>query len=79
MRTTVTLAADVAAAVEELRRDRGSGISEVLNELLRKGLQADRQRRQPFRQRTSDMGTPRLPLDDVAGLLDILEGDDRRA
>ncbi len=79
MRTTVTLAADVAAAVEELRRDRGSGISEVLNELLREGLQAHRQRRKPFRQRTSDMGTPRLPLDDVAGLLDILEGDDRRA
>lgn len=75
----MTLAADVAAAVEQLRRTRGSGVSEVVNELLRKGLRTDRQRRQPFRQRTSDMGTPRLPLDDVAGLLDILEGDDRRS
>lgn len=77
MRTTITLAADVAAAVERLRRSRGSGISEVVNELLRKGL-AGGQPQQSFEQRTSDMGLPRLPLDDVSGLLDVLEGADRR-
>lgn len=78
MRTTVTLAADVAAAVEELRRQRGSGISEVVNELLRRGLSTGAPA-PPFRQRTSDMGAPRLGLDDVSGLLDALEGDGRRS
>ncbi len=78
MRTTVTLAPDVAAAVQELRRRRGGGISEVVNELVRRGL-ADRERGGPFRQRSSAMGLPARSLDDVAGLLDALEGDDRRS
>ncbi len=78
MRTTITLAEDVAAAVEHLRRRRGSGISEVVNDLLRQGLARDQPRPQ-FEQRGSDMGVPRLELDDVSGLLDALEGDDRRS
>jgi hypothetical protein len=78
VRTTVTLAPDVAAAVEERRRRRGVGISEVINELVRRGLSAP-DAGERFRQRTSDMGPPRMTLDDVAGLLDMLEGDDRRS
>lgn len=38
MRTTVTLADDVASAVEQLRRTDGIGISEALNRLVREGL-----------------------------------------
>ena len=76
MRTTITLAEDVAAAVEERRRG-GQGISEVVIDLLRRGLAQDRPQA-PFRQESSDMGAPRLALDDVAGLLDALQGDDRR-
>lgn len=78
MRTTITLADDVAAAIEQLRSERGVGISEVVNDVLRQGL-ARSKRREAFRQRTSDLGPPRLGLDDVAGLLDALEGDDRRS
>lgn len=78
MRTTITLAEDVAAAVEQVRRRRGSGISEVVNDLLRRGLARD-EPATPFRQRASDMGVPRVDLDDVAGLLDALDGDDRRS
>ncbi len=78
MRTTITLAEDVAAAVEQVRRRRGSGISEVVNDLLRQGL-AHEQPPVRFQQRVSDMGAPRLDLDDVSGLLDALEGDDRRS
>lgn len=78
MRTTVTLAKDVAAAVEQLRVRRGSGISEVVNDLLRQGL-SHQQPPAPFEQRVSDMGAPTVDLDDVAGLLDALEGDDRRS
>lgn len=78
MRTTITLAQDVAAAVEQVRLRRGTGISEVVNDLLRRGLAQD-QPAARFRQRVSDMGAPRLDVDDVAGLLDALEGDDRRS
>ncbi len=38
MRTTITLAADVAAAVEGLRRSEGIGVSEAVNRLVRDGL-----------------------------------------
>jgi hypothetical protein len=78
MRTTITLAKDVAAAVEHARARRGVGISEVVNDLLRRGL-AQETAAAAFTQQVSDMGAPRLDLDDVAGLLDALEGDDRRS
>ena len=38
MRTTVTLDDDVAAAVDLVRRERGVGLSEALNELVRRGM-----------------------------------------
>jgi hypothetical protein len=78
MRTTITLAPDVEAAVQELRRRRGGGVSEVVNELVRR-QRAARAASAPFRQRSSAMGLPQRSLDDVAGLLDTLEGDDRRS
>lgn len=78
MRTTVTLDDDVAAAVRDLRRTRGMGPSEALNELARRGLAVRDDEVPPFVQRTSDLGRARLPLDDIAGLLDALEGPARR-
>ena len=77
MRTTITLAEDVAKAVEQVRRQQGAGISEVVNDLVRRGLR-EREARPRFVQATSDMGLPRYPMDDIGGLLDILEGPDRR-
>jgi len=77
MRTTVTLAADVAAAVEQFKRERGTGVSEAVNELVRRGLSRQSAPAR-FRQRTSDMGLPAVPLDDVAGLLDALDGPSSR-
>jgi hypothetical protein len=72
VRTTVTLASDVAAAVERLRKEKGAGVSDVVNELVRRGLTAPEPPR-PFTQSVSDMGEASLPLDDVAGLLDELD------
>lgn len=74
MRTTVTLDEDFAAAVREARR-RGIGVSEALNELARRGLAGGHADPEPFTQDTSSMGAPRVPLDDVAGALALLEGD----
>jgi len=73
VRTTVTLADDVAAAVEQLRRERGQGVSAAVNELVRRGL-SNSPRPKRFRQTSSKLGLPALPLDDVAGLLDVLDG-----
>lgn len=78
MRTTVTLADDVATAVERVRRERGVGVSEAVNDLVRAGLAAQPGKATAFRQATSRMGPPLIPLDDVQGALDALEGDSRR-
>lgn len=72
MRTTVALDEDVAAAVEQIRRERSAGLSEVVNELIRAGLTAKRPR-QPFRQRTASMGL-RIDVSNVAEALDLLDG-----
>ncbi len=77
MRTTITFASDVAAAVERLQRERGRGVSDAVNELIRRGL-ANPGSKPPFRQATSAMGEPLLPLDDVAGLLEVLDGPGSR-
>lgn len=73
MRTTVNLADDVAAAVEKLRRERGIGLSDAVNDLVRSGLTAAPQRR-PFRQRTHDLGSDRIDVSNVAELIETLDG-----
>lgn len=40
MRTTLTLDPDVAAALERRRRERGTGLKQEVNDLLRAGLVA---------------------------------------
>ena len=75
MRTTVTLAPDVAAAVERVRRERGVGVSDAVNDLVRAGLAAGSGTPAAFSQTSTRMGAPRIPLDDVRGALDALEGD----
>lgn len=72
MRTTVTLADDVAAAVERLRRERGIGPSEAINQLVRDGLAAGSERA-VFRQRTHRLGL-RVDVRDVAEAVETLDG-----
>ncbi len=72
MRTTVTLADDVAAGVERLRRERSLGLSEAVNELIRSGLVA-RGRQKGFRQKTHDMRA-RIDLSNVAEVIETLDG-----
>jgi hypothetical protein len=74
MRTTLTLADDVAAAVERLRRERAIGMSEAVNQLIRAGLLASQtEARAPFRQKSYDMGV-HINVDDVAEALETLAG-----
>ncbi|HEX8065672.1 MAG TPA: hypothetical protein VF520_04005 [Thermoleophilaceae bacterium] len=72
MRTTITLAEDVAAAVERLRRERSLGLSEAVNELIRGGLVAKR-KRSGFKQKTHDMGRG-IDYANVAEAIETLDG-----
>lgn len=72
MRTTITLARDVAAAVRRLRRERGYGVSEAVNRLARAGLAA-RRPGAPFRQRAARIGL-RVDVTNVAEALEVLDG-----
>jgi hypothetical protein len=73
MRTTVTLADDVAAAVERVRRERSIGLSEAVNELVRAGLVAQGKPPTPFLQKAHDLG-PGIDFDNIADTLETLDG-----
>jgi hypothetical protein len=76
MRTTVTLDPDTSAAIEHLRRERGIGLSEAVNELVRAGIKV-RPPSARFRQRTAKLGL-RVDVRNVADALELLEGVDHR-
>lgn len=56
VRTTVTLDPDVAKMLDGLQRERGQGLSEVLNDAVRAGLGPRQAERPRFVQRTSHIG-----------------------
>lgn len=76
MRTTVELDDDTSQAVQQLRRERGRGVSEAVNELIRRGLLAQ-PRPHRFEARTRSLGI-RIDVSNVADALDLLEGADTR-
>ena len=68
MRTTVTLEADVAAAVEQARREGDIGVSQAINRLLRAGLTL-REQPAPYVHEIHELG---LKVD-VANIGEVLE------
>ncbi|GAB2459268.1 hypothetical protein GCM10027062_43890 [Nocardioides hungaricus] len=77
MRTTIRLDDDVVAAAERLRRERGIGLGEAVNELARAGLARNGGRRTPFLQRTADLGAG-IDVTNVAEALELLDEWDAR-
>jgi hypothetical protein len=76
MRTTIEFDPDTAKAVEALRRDEGLGVSEAVNELIRRGLL----RREPtpaFVQRTRPLGM-RVDVSNIGEAIETLEGPEAR-
>jgi Arc/MetJ family transcription regulator len=71
VRTTVELDDDTARAVQALRRERDIGVSEAVNELIRRAL-LPRGPVPKFRQRTKALGL-QLDVSNVAEALEILE------
>jgi hypothetical protein len=76
MRTTVEFEEDTAAAIDQLRREQGMGVSEAVNELIRRGLLP---RRDPvqFVQKTHRLGL-KIDISNVAEALEVLEGPEAR-
>jgi hypothetical protein len=79
MRTTLTIDDDVAVMLEQLRRDRGIRLKDLINEALRRGLlemSVPTKRRKPYRTPSVDLGQPRIPnIDNIAEVLAIIEGE----
>lgn len=74
MRTTLKLDDDVAAAVEDLRRAEGIGMSEAVNRLVRKGL-ISREASAPYRHTPSDMGPFKVDISDIGAVIELLDQD----
>ena len=82
MRTTLTLDDDVAARIRAEARRSGKPFKTVVNEYLRAGLAQRRaiQDLHTFRIESRNMGgpLPGLSYDNIAALLDDIEGPGRR-
>lgn len=77
-RTTLTLEDDVMSAIQGEVRRSGRTFKDVVNDALRRGLERP-SGRIPFVVTPHDLRTrPGFDLDDIEGLLDQLDGPDRR-
>jgi len=76
VRTTLTLDEDVAKLLAREVRQSGKSFKEVVNHFLRKGLMASKESsRKPFVVTPRKLGLPPgLSYDNVAELLELLEG-----
>lgn len=71
MRTTLTLDADVAAAVERLRREEGLGLSAAVNQLLRRALAAPGGPAR-YEHQSRPLGL-KIDVADIGAVLDLLD------
>ena len=76
MRTTVEFDPDNEKAIEQLRREHGLGVSEAVNELIRRGLSAPAPTRR-FEPIHRELGLT-IDVSNVADALDLLEGPEAR-
>lgn len=79
MRTTLTIADDVAVQLERLRRERDANLKDVVDDVLRRGLEhleTPPKPRKPYRMKTYDLGEALIPLDNIAEAIALLEGED---
>ncbi len=76
MRTTIELDDDTEAEVQRLRREENRGVSEAVNELIRRGMLRQRHR-EPFVPTTHELGL-KIDVSNIADTLDYLEGPESR-
>ena len=82
MRTTLTIADDVAAQLDRVRNARKARLKDVINEALREGLKhlsAKEPLPAPFQTESVSLGRCLVgSIDDVADALAVAEGEDFR-
>jgi hypothetical protein len=76
MRTTIVLDEDVRAAIEKERTTAHLGISEAVNQLIRRGL-ASSKKPARFVQRAAPLGL-RIDVRNIGEALEVLEGPTER-
>ncbi len=76
MRTTIVLDEDVRAALEKERKAAHLGVSEAVNQLIRRGL-ASSKKTARFVQRTAPLGL-RIDVRNIGEALEVLEGTTER-
>jgi hypothetical protein len=75
MRTTVTLDPDVEALIKSAMAEQHLTFKDAVNHAIRAGLSP--RRREPFRQRTFDLGfRPDIPYDKALQLAAAVEGEE---
>lgn len=72
MRTTVTLDEDVVVALQSVQREKGVGLSQAVNALIRSGLSAPTTRH-PWEPLTADIGLL-LEVSNIGEVLEQLDG-----
>ena len=82
MRTTLTIDDDIAVRLERERRRRRASLKEIVNDLLRAGLDTlggPKRERAEFRTRGFDLGPSLVgSLDNVEEVLSRAEGEEHR-
>ena len=78
MRTTLTIDDDVAARIEMLRAERSQGLKTIINDLLRRGLDADERATEPEMPEfpTYSLGVARCEVRRVGDVLELLDSHD---
>lgn len=74
MRTTINLDPDVEAAVRKLRKERGMGLSEAVNELARTGLSRPRTD-YVYKTPSRPMGL-KMNVDNIGEILELLDEEE---
>lgn len=78
MRTTLTIDDDLMREIREIAHREGVSLGEVVNRMLRRGLEQRLPRRsgKRYRSPTFDLGRPRLPLDKALQVASALEDEE---
>ncbi|MEZ5424522.1 MAG: hypothetical protein R2682_15685 [Pyrinomonadaceae bacterium] len=81
MRTTLTLDDEVVLGINSVRRRRPeASFKQIVNDLIKKGLEVDGERKRvPFKVRSKKaVPKPGVNFDNIQALLSQVEGDDRK-
>ena len=76
MRSTVRIEDDLLAELKEQARAEGIPLTQLMNRVLRAGLDAKKPRRRPVRIQTMDMGPPKIDLDKALHVAEDLEDEE---